>query len=171
MKIINHIVQIFISVLTGMAVILFILYMGASVIGYKPYVVTSGSMIPKYQVGSLIYVHEENFNNLHINDDITFYLSNQSVATHRIHEINYDNKTVRTYGINNKDQDGQYIIDGVVTEADDIIGKVVFSIPYIGYIYRFIDTSFGKIFFVVFIVMMMGLSYFSQNILQNREEK
>ena len=170
MKIVNKFIQVILSLMTVFAVIMFILLVGVRIIGYTPYVVTSGSMIPQYQVGSLIYVHKVDFKDLKVGDDITFYLSEQSIATHRIHDINEDKMTVHTYGINNKDSNGEYIIDGVETKANDIVGKVDFSLPYLGNIYRYIDTSYGKIAIIGIVIILMGLSYFNQNIIQKWEE-
>ena len=170
MTIINKVINIILSFMTVVAVLLIILFMGVRIFGYTPYVVTSGSMIPQYQVGSLIYVHKEDFKNLQIGDDITFYLSGQSIATHRIHDIDKNKTTVHTYGINNKDSNGEYIIDGVETKSSDIIGKVYFSLPYLGNVYRYIDTGYGKVTVIGFVLILIGLSYFNQNIIHEREE-
>lgn len=66
MKIVNKFIQVILSLMTVFAVIMFILLVGVRIIGYTPYVVTSGSMIPQYQVGSLIYVHKVDFKDLQV---------------------------------------------------------------------------------------------------------
>ena len=52
--------------------ILVILFNGLTVFNIEPYVVTSGSMEPKYKVGSLIYVKEVDPMSLKVTDAITF---------------------------------------------------------------------------------------------------
>lgn len=119
-------------------IFLIIAFGGVRLIGYTPYAVTSGSMTPKYPVGSIVYVKDIPPDKLQVGDDISFYLGEdrKTIATHRIGEINRKERYVHTYGINNKDSHGNRINDAAPVGFDYIIGKVRFSIPKLGYNYK-----------------------------------
>ena len=69
------------------AVLLAIALVGARLFGFKVFTVLSGSMEPKYPVGSLIYVKKVDYTTLKSGDVITFMLDENTVATHRIVEV------------------------------------------------------------------------------------
>ena len=60
---------------------------GVRLFGLDIYVVLSGSMEPAYQTGSVIYVKEADTDGLEAGDVITFYLNEDTIATHRIIEV------------------------------------------------------------------------------------
>ncbi len=145
-------------IIFAICIFLIIALGGVRLIGLKPYVITSGSMIPEYNVGSIVYVQETEPESLKIGDDISFYLDNQVVATHRIREVDIENRNVKTYGINNKDSNGNQINDATPVDFDYIIGKVKFSLPMLGYIYLFLRTTAGK----AVLVMVLAILIISQ---------
>ena len=170
--------NIILCVLCIVFVILFILFKGVSFIGYRPYIVTSGSMIPKYPVNSIVYTNTKvEFDELKVGDDITFELQEGTLATHRIDSIDYSSKEVRTYGINNKDSQGHYLLDGKITTSKDIVGRVDFSISYLGTLYEFCGTTHGKIIiiggvgvlFIIFRLLEKLETYWEEN--KNGKEK
>lgn len=109
-----------------------------SVFGVRFFTVCTGSMYPTYPVGSVIVVCPTEFSELEKGDVITFLSGGNTAVTHRIYQIDRDNKTVSTKGDNNNVED-----NNSVTE-DRILGRVVFSIKYLGYVSIFADTVFGK---------------------------
>ena len=126
----------------------------------KPYVVTSGSMEPKYPVGSLIYVKPIEIEELKKDDAITFYMANTKiVATHAIYDVNEEEKSFVTYGINNKDEDGNIIKDVNPVSYDDVIGTPILCIPYLGYINRYITSSPGIYVVIGITALMIGMSF------------
>lgn len=148
-NILNKIVNALLSLLLIAAVIMVILLFGVRIFSITPYVVTSGSMDPVYPVGSVVYVEDIEPEKLEAGDDISFYLDENVVATHRIREVYPEECKVQTYGINNFDSDGNQINDARAIEFDEIIGKVKFSIPIIGFAYMFIKTIYGKIAIII----------------------
>lgn len=109
--------------------------------GYKAYSVDSGSMEPTITTGSLIYVKRyADFHDYSVGDIVTFSdLSKEKSFTHRIVEINTQEKTFTTKGDANKENDlspANYI---------NAVGKVEFSIPYLGYAAIFLRNKFAKI--------------------------
>ena len=139
-----------------------------NIFGIKPFVVTSGSMEPKYHVGSLIYVKKMNFNEIKKGDAITFYMSNSNiVATHEVYLIDKENKLFRTYRINNKEENGNIIKDVNPVKFNNLIGKPIFTISYLGYVNRYITKKPG-IYIVVFVTLfIVGISF----IIDKKEKK
>jgi signal peptidase len=130
------------GMLVGIVVLLAIALVGVRLIGLKPFVVLSGSMRPTYEVGSLIYVKSVDYKTLQAGDDITYLVSEDTVVTHRIIEVLVDEEdpdTIRyfTQGIAND------VPDGVSVHYKNIIGKPVFSIPYLGYVSNYIQNPPG----------------------------
>lgn len=113
---------------------------GVKLFGIQIYTVLSGSMEPEYKVGSLIYVVDTDVNALKENDVITFKITENVIATHRIVEVVNDNDNIkfRTQGDANDFED-----EGLV-DVENIVGKPVFSIPYLGYVANFMQTVSGK---------------------------
>jgi len=127
------------TVLIGIAVILAMLIWGVKLIGMDIFVVQSGSMEPTHHVGSLIYVKEIDPNELEVGDVITFSLGGSSRGTHRIIEIVDQNGVphFRTKGDANDD------IDANLVSPSNLVGKVAFSIPFLGYLIAYIQHPPG----------------------------
>ncbi len=83
-KILRKIIDIIFWIAAVLLLILLFLLGGVRLFGYTPYVITSGSMIPVYPVGSVVYVNGVNPEELEAGDDISFYMTEDVVATHRI---------------------------------------------------------------------------------------
>lgn len=160
-KVFSFITNIFILI----EVILITIFTLPNLFSIKPYVVTSGSMEPKYPVGSLIYVKDIKIEELKKGDVITFYLTNSKiVATHKIYEINSSEKSFITYGINNKDEEGNIIKDVNPVRYDDVIGKPILCIPYLGYINKYITSTPGIYIVIGITMLLVGTSFLIDNI-------
>lgn len=116
-----------------------------SVFGVKILVVKSGSMEPKIKTGSLVIDKIEN--NYRIGEVITYKkIENPSEnITHRIVDIEYQNfiQLFTTQGDANSSPDSEKVTQ------DRIIGKVVFQIPYFGYVVSFAKTLPGLLILIV----------------------
>ena len=132
------------SILVAVIVVLAIMLVGIRVVGLTPYSVLSGSMEPKYPVGSLIYVKKTNPHNIKVGDAITFVLNEDLVvATHEVWDIDEENTCFYTQGIANKDADGNIIHDGNPVHFNNLIGKPVFCIPGLGYFTDYVTRPPG----------------------------
>ncbi|MBR2906548.1 MAG: signal peptidase I [Clostridia bacterium] len=132
------------TVFVVLIVVFAVLLVGVRIVGIQPYTVLSGSMEPNYHVGSLIYV-SRNVNPLELKtgDPVTFMLNETTVATHRIIEVIPDENdpTVvrfRTKGDANKDP------DGALVHSANVIGKPIFTIPYLGYFASYVQQPPGR---------------------------
>lgn len=130
------------GVLVGVVVLLAVALVGVRLIGLQPFTVLSGSMVPTYEVGSLIYVKSVDYKELKVGDPITYMLSENTVVTHRIIEVLVDEEdpnTIRYF----TQGDANAAPDGVSVHYKNIIGKPVFSIPYLGYVSSYIQNPPG----------------------------
>ena len=130
------------AVLVGIVVLMAVALVGVRLVGLQPYVVLSGSMEPTYPVGSLIYVRSVDYKELQVGDPITYMVSQDTVVTHRIIEVLVDEEdpdTVRYF----TQGDANDTPDGTSVHYKNIIGKPVFSVPYLGYVANYIQNPPG----------------------------
>lgn len=130
------------AVLVSLVVLLAIALVGVRLVGLKPFVVYSGSMEPVYHVGSLIYVKPVDHKELKVGDPITYMLNQDTVVTHRIIEVLHDEQEPDTTRYFTKG-DANDVADGSSVHYKNIIGKPVFSIPYLGYVSNFVQHPPG----------------------------
>ena len=147
------------TLLVVLAIIFAVLLAGPRLIGVYSYTVLSGSMEPTYPTGSLIYVKKVDVSELKVGDVITFMLSQDATATHRIVEIvpdesNPDVVRFVTKGDANASADRQPV------HCDNVIGTPVFMIPYLGYVATYIQHPPGTYIAIsvcAILVMLMFL--------------
>jgi len=103
----------------------------------KTYLVQSGSMTPSIMVGDVILIKKFEFYT--INDVVTFKDGEDRRVTHRIIDIKHEpqGKTYSTKGDANRSGDRQNI------KEEQILGKVIFTIPKLGYLINFVKTKVG----------------------------
>ena len=131
------------GILVGIVALLAIALVGVRLIGLQPFVVLSGSMRPTYEVGSLIYVKSVDYKALKVGDPITYMISQDTVVTHRIIEVLVDEEDPNTLRYFTQG-DANEQPDGTSVHYKNIIGKPVFSIPYLGYVSNYIQNPPGK---------------------------
>jgi signal peptidase len=130
------------TALVILVVILAMLLAGARLLGLQVYTVLSGSMEPNYHVGSIIYVKKVDPATLKVGDAISFLISENTVATHRIVEVLPDETNpqvirFRTKGDNNETEDTNPV------HCNNVLGKVVGTIPLLGYVSDFVQNPPG----------------------------
>ena len=130
------------TVLVLLVAILAVLLVGTRFIGLMPFTVLSGSMEPVYSAGDLIYVKEVDPFELEEGTIITFMLSEDTIATHRIVEVvpDAEDDTVirfKTKGDANESEDGGLVY------YKNVIGTPIFSVPKLGYVANFIQEPPG----------------------------
>ncbi|MGM0214891.1 signal peptidase I [Enterococcus sp. AZ109] len=112
--------------------------------GYGYAVVASGSMEPALSLGDLVVVHQED--TYKVGDVITFIQEEDTrTTTHRI--IAMDTEQFTTQG------DANNVADAPIV-ADQIFGRVVFSLPWIGYLIQFVTTPLGILVVILLFLLM-----------------
>jgi len=121
-----------------------------TVLGYKPFVVLSGSMETEIYKGDLVIVKNVNPSSLKKNDIIAFKDKAGYVVTHRIVEVKKDNGKYQfiTKGDNNNKNDAGHV------EENDIEGVYKFKISGAGDIVLIMQKPVTLIF--VLIVIFVG---------------
>lgn len=111
---------------------------------YKLLVVQSGSMEPVIKTGSIVLVKKNR--NYSLGEVITFSNNNKhETITHRIvNKELLDNEILfTTRGDSNQAPDREQI------KERDVLGAIIFTVPYFGYIINFTKTQKGFIFLIV----------------------
>ena len=135
---------------SAILLILVLIIFAPKLFSIEPMVVVSGSMEPSYMKGSLLYV-KEGASGIQTGDAITFY-RNGELVTHRVVEINTDEKTYTTKG------DAVQVNDVQPVAWSDVVGVPVFDIPVLGYPASFLGTSQGKFVFIVLLIIFTGIT-------------
>ena len=139
----KFILKLISNLIVIIAVALAILLVGLKFTGLQIYTVISGSMEPTYHVGSLIYVKKVDPSTLKIKDPITFELSDKTIATHRIVEIVKDEENPNIYKFRTKG-DANEDVDANLVEPNKVLGKALFTVPYLGYLATYIQSYPGN---------------------------
>lgn len=121
-----------------------------SLFGNKLYIVDSGSMEPTIKMHSLIIVKERAAEEIKVGDIITYY-GGDSVTrvTHRVVDEVDNGEGFITRG------DANNVDDPNPVKKESIIGEVNLSVPYLGYILRFLSSTPGIVFLVAMGIMSM----------------
>ena len=129
---------------------------------YRIFSVNSGSMEPAVRVGSVaVVVPQDSYRE---NDIITFRSRRDpnQTTTHRLIQITQDKDlsriTYKTKGDANEDEDIGFVQDS------QIVGKVLFSLPLLGYLVAFSKTQLG--FTMLVIVPATIIVYNELNVLK-----
>lgn len=149
MDVIKNSLKIFVKVLAYLSYIFIALYAVVEIpilFGYRPLIVLSGSMEPSYKVGSLLYYHEVDKEDIKIDDVITFKIEEDKNVTHRV--IAIEGEKYKTKG------DANTVEDSWLINYSDIKGKVSkITIPYIGFYINFVNTHLYLIWVIVLILV------------------
>ena len=137
-----------------------------SIFGYKAYIITTNSMEPNIHSGDIVIEKKYSESDLNIGDVVTFEQNGENI-THRISDIEEDNseKKYITKGDNNNIEDSQKIT------YDEIQGKEVIQIPYLG---KMIQILNNEIVFLIVILILLILYFCKIQMkekIENRREK
>ena len=156
------------NVISGLLAVLLLALAGVLIVpylmGYTELAVLTGSMQPTLPVGTLIYVKETDPAQLEVGDVVTYRLDGDTMVTHRVIEMNPEAETLVTQGDANEDPDGEITFDRIV-------GKMDFSIPYLGYISLNIRTPMGIVSICGVLVLIILLTFIPEIFSKDDEEE
>lgn len=119
-----------------------------AVAGYQLYIVEGGSMSPTFELGSIVLVRPLEPMEVRAGDIITYRDPDpekaETIVTHRVMQV------LPT-------EPPSFITRGDANDADDplplsggnLIGRVYYSVPYIGYLFSFVRTRTGILLLVI----------------------
>lgn len=121
MRLTNTIIPLF--------VLVFVLIFGLGILPYRPVVIASNSMLPKFEVGDIVLIKDVKSDEIKIGDILQYQMDNYTVI-HRVEEIKH-NENGEIYfimkGDNNKNIDLYPVYSG------QVLGKAKLNIKYLGY--------------------------------------
>lgn len=131
-----------------------------NIFGYQAYTIKTNSMVPEINPGDAILIKKVDENKLQIGDVITFVKEEKNI-THRIVNIETNDKIeYTTKGDNNNLEDEEKIV------YEDIEGKLVITIPYLGNIMGFLEN---KIVFLIIVLVFLILYFFKIQIEEKKD--
>lgn len=105
-----------------------VLFVGFNLLtGAKGYAVTSDSMSDTLNRGDVVFSRAVSFEELREGDIVTVRVGDSGYFTHRIVDIDSDGRKITTRG------DANAANDPMQTEAERVVGKMWYSVPFIGY--------------------------------------
>jgi signal peptidase len=154
------------TVLVVLIVLCAVFLMGTRLIGYRVYSVISGSMEPELSVGDLLYVRPVDPAKIEVGDDISFVLNEDLVvATHRVVRIDAEKQHIYTKGIANEIEDSEPV------HFKNVIGVVDFSLPLLGYVSDYIQSSPGMYITIAAVSVLIVLVFLPDFLPKKKEEK
>lgn len=143
---------------------------------FNAYVVLTGSMLPEIEPKDVVVTKKIEGKDLKVGDIITFIPSDSRISniivTHRILNKYYD-VTTNKYTYQTKG-DANNTPDFTLADDSNVIGKVIFKIPKVGYIQELLATR-GGLIIVVLIPALVILSYdimrLGKNIARGKKKK
>lgn len=152
-NIIYVIIFIFILLILAVAVLQRTTNNEVTLCGYRIFVVATGSMIPKYEVGDVLVSKEIPPEDIKVVDDIIYTGKEGSfkdkVVTHQVIFIEKENENYRiiTKGIANTAQDPE------ITQ-EQVMGKVIYKLGLLSFFQRVVSNNY-VFYFVVFVPIVL----------------
>lgn len=136
------------TVLLVAAVIPFVVFAVPQVVGADHgFVILSGSMEPNISPGDVVIV--DGSRSVEVGDIVTFEDESNIPTTHRV--VSVENGAYVTQGDANEEPDDQPV------DPDRVLGEVVVTIPYIGYIIVWVNSPLGYLALVaVPLALLLG---------------
>lgn len=154
------------TIIVGLVVLIACIFFVPRLFSITPMAVLSGSMEPTYHVGSLVFIQKVDPNDVEVGDSITFTIGTDTVVTHRVIEINKDEQSFNTKGDANDNADGGSVA------FSNVKGKALgFSIPYLGFLAVYLNSTTGIILVVAFILIMMLISFIIDQLTKDGDKK
>ncbi|MBP9718888.1 MAG: signal peptidase I [Candidatus Levybacteria bacterium] len=134
---------------------LIIIMLSSGGLGIKMFSNKTNSMSPTITTGSLIFVRPST--QYTVGDIITFYSGierKNEIRTHRVYQIG--GNVYITKGDNNITYDSE------VVTPQGVIGKVIYIVPFLGYVFQFIKSTVG----VIFVILLPAIAIITIEILR-----
>jgi signal peptidase len=136
------------NVLLGLVILAMVFFfLAPHFMGMNFFTIYGGSMMPAIPIGSVVAVKSVEASAIKVGDIITFRTGTEAdkVVTHRVVEVSNDSGVLRfrTAGDSNAKPDGSAVL------AENVVGKVWFHVPFLGYLSSFVITKLGFILLIV----------------------
>lgn len=132
-------------------------------LGMKGYAVLSGSMEPSIRRGAAVYVRQKKLADIRPGEVITYQTENRKMTvTHRVVEVHPKEKTFVTKGDANQEADKRAV------DFSRVLGVVSCTLPYGGYMMRFLSKPGGRMGILGLLILLIHLTdYMEMKSLKN----
>lgn len=156
--------DIFTTVIILLSVVLLTVGLIPVFTSYDGYYVSSDSMVPALNVGDLVFTKEVSFEDVEVGDVLTFTKeSNERWFSHRVTEINTEERSFRTKGDNNN------VEDPYSTSFDSVVGRVEKKVPLLGFVPLALSYTWGKI--ALALIYIFYVAYEVENTASKKRKK
>lgn len=124
--------------------------------GYESFVVRSGSMSPYLGIGDLTVVSSARTDQLTVGDVVTYRTPHRPdmVITHRLVGILNDDEGRLVFHTKG---DANSTVDQVAIDPSAVLGRVVYAVPFIGYVVDFAGRPEGKLCLIALPLALLGV--------------
>jgi len=151
--------------LAAVAVIIAVILIIVRVMGLQAFNVETASMTPAYPVNTLVVVKNVDAAQITQGDVITYVLNEDGVlVTHRVIDVDKENQTFITKGDANNTKDPNPVLWG------NMVGKVVFSLPYVGAPVQALTAEENRTK-VIITIAVLGVLSFSWDMIDKKVSK
>lgn len=122
----------------------------------RSYVVVSGSMEPEIGVGSIVFVSQVDPATVREGDVITYRTTPtaDTVTTHRVAAVFEDDRGPFWFTKGDANED----LDALPVYAPQLVGEVTMTLPYVGYVVVFAQTTTGIMLLVIVPAVLLIVS-------------
>ena len=145
-----------ISNIATVAVIIFFFFVTAislipKVMGLSGFYVETDSMAPAFSKGSLVFAEKVEFAEIKIGDVLTFESEDTTKRfTHRVYELDNNEQLIYTKG------DANDTRDPAPSSYKFVKGRVRYTLPYMGYVIKALNSTAGRIIAGVVIILWLA---------------
>ena len=121
------------------------------VFGFESYYVESGSMAPEIPQGSMAYIKPIEIEEINAGFDVLLFSNDAGTKAfmHRAVKVDYETEDIYTKG------DANQVADILPTSFSKCRGKVIFSVPYWGYVAKAVNSVFGKAVIALLVIIWL----------------
>ncbi|MCC8073337.1 MAG: signal peptidase I [Clostridiales bacterium] len=153
------------TLIVAIIAIIAIAFLVIKATGLQVFTIESGSMYPDYPINSLVLVKETDPSEIEVGDVITYVFNDDGVyVTHRVVEIDADSQNFITKGDANTQNDSSPVYWG------NVVGKVVFDVPMIGYPVKVL-TDRDNLSWIITVIAIIGVICVTLDIFEKRRLK
>lgn len=137
-------------------------------LGFRFLAVTTGSMKEVYDVGTLVVVNKVSPDEIETGDIISYVTDDAlTIVTHRVIAVDSENRCFYTKGDSNNVADSRPVV------FENLIGKVRFGIPVLGYLVIFAKSKAGRIILrgIVILIVFFVIQQWLYHRMQKRRKK
>ena len=117
-----------------------------TIAGHQMYIVIGGSMSPSFEAGALAILKPVNPETIKVGDVVTYKgTASDTATTHRVVDITKNDGAISftTRG------DANDVDDPSLLDSSQIVGKVVFTVPYLGKLLNFSQSKMGLVALII----------------------